>query len=248
MCLWSLCEDDHHVTAHVQARTTGLWGTAQGSRLTSRADADVITAKVQGRRGTVVKVETQTRRERPPLLYDLTLPAASRQHALRLLCGAHAHPGAIPLRKDLHHLPAHRVAPSLQQPQQGTAGPCRGHQRHTVFSLYSHDPGPGKRPSQLTSRHVDDPRKSPTTTPSSPQRSTWTQRHSPLTRSACTTSSPAASSPLFTRTPTLKRTTVITEVEGERFTTRGTVVLTHGWQEGLTPPGAQDRPPTMPQR
>ena len=50
----------------------GLWGNAQGSRFTIRAEADAITAKVQGRRGTVVKVEKQTRRERPPLLYDLT--------------------------------------------------------------------------------------------------------------------------------------------------------------------------------
>src|SRR5215831_7176542 len=34
----------------------------------------------------------------------------------------------------------------------------------------------------------------------------------------------------------LERTTIITEVEGERFTTRGTVVLAAGWRE-VDPPG-----------
>ena len=44
--------------------------------MTSRADADVITAKVQGRRGTVVKVETQTRREPAAVALRSDLPAA----------------------------------------------------------------------------------------------------------------------------------------------------------------------------
>src|SRR5205807_9552982 len=50
----------------------GRWGNAQGSRLATQAAADAIAAKVRGRRGTVAQVETQARRERPPLLYDLT--------------------------------------------------------------------------------------------------------------------------------------------------------------------------------
>src|SRR5713101_1830126 len=65
----------YEVVATFQARAgayNGLWGNAQGSRFTIRAEADAITAKVQGRRGTVVKVEKQARQERPPLLYDLT--------------------------------------------------------------------------------------------------------------------------------------------------------------------------------
>jgi hypothetical protein len=55
----------YEVVATFQARAgsyNGLWGNAQGSRLTIRADADAITAKVQDRRGTVVQVETQARR------------------------------------------------------------------------------------------------------------------------------------------------------------------------------------------
>src|SRR5215471_14454499 len=65
----------YEVVATFQASAgsyNGLWGNAQGSRFTTRAEADAITAKVQGRRGMVVKVEKQARRERPPLLYDLT--------------------------------------------------------------------------------------------------------------------------------------------------------------------------------
>jgi DNA topoisomerase-3 len=36
----------------------------------------------------------------------------------------------------------------------------------------------------------------------------------------------------------IERTTIITEVEGERFTTRGAVVLTAGWRE-VDPPGRE---------
>src|SRR5262249_34450808 len=52
----------------------GRWGNAQGSRLATQAAADAIAAKVRGRRGALAQVETQARREGPPLLYDLTAP------------------------------------------------------------------------------------------------------------------------------------------------------------------------------
>jgi DNA topoisomerase-3 len=50
----------------------GRWCNAQGSRFATQAAADAIVAKVRGRRGTVAEVEAQARRERPPLLYNLT--------------------------------------------------------------------------------------------------------------------------------------------------------------------------------
>ena len=50
----------------------GRWCNVQGSRFETKAAADVVAAKVRGRRGAVAQVETQTSRERPPLLYDLT--------------------------------------------------------------------------------------------------------------------------------------------------------------------------------
>src|SRR5262249_61031434 len=40
----------------------------------------------------------------------------------------------------------------------------------------------------------------------------------------------------------LERTTLSTEVEGERFTTRGTVVLAAGWQEVDPPRSARQAP------
>ena len=235
----------YEVVATFQASAgsyNGLWGNAQGSRLTTRPAADAITAKVQGRRGTVVKVEKQARQERPPLLYDLTSlqQAANARYAF---CSAHAHPGSIPLRKDLHHLPAHRVAPSLQQRQPGTAGLCRGRQRRPVSSLYLHDPGLGSV--SLTSRHVDD-----TKVTDHHAIIPATQRVDPAaspTRSACTTSSPAASSPLFTRTPS---SNARRSVPRSRASALPPVVLSCWRLAGrrLTRPGAQGRLPTMPQR
>ena len=54
------------------------------------------------------------------------------------------------------------------------------------------------------------------------------------------TSSRAASSRLFTRTPSLNAPPFITEVEGERFITRGTVVL-HGWLARGRAPGRSEK-------
>src|SRR5205807_480741 len=63
----------YEVVAEFQATAgsyRGLWCTEQRSRFETKAAADAVTAKMQGRRGTVVKVEKRASRERPPLLYD----------------------------------------------------------------------------------------------------------------------------------------------------------------------------------
>ena len=145
----------YEVVATFQASAgsyNGLWGNAQGSRLTTRAAADAITAKVQGRRGTVVKVEKQARRERPPLLYDLTSLqqaanaryAFSAAHTLTLAQSLYEKTFITYPRTASRHLSTQR--------QPGTAGPCRGRQRRPVSPLYSHDPGPGKRQPHIAPR------------------------------------------------------------------------------------------------
>ena len=225
----------YEVVATFQARAgsyTGLWGTAQGSRLTSRADADAITAKVQGRRGTVVKVETQTRRERPPLLYDLTSLqqaanaryAFSAAHTLTLAQSLYEKTFITYPRTASRHLSSSVNRELRGHVEAASVGPYLPF-IHTILARGS---------VSLTSRHVDDTK--------------VTDHHAiiPATQRV----DPAALPPdekrlydliarrflaAFYPDAALERTTLRTEVEGERFTTRGTVVLAAGWQE-VDPP------------
>src|SRR5437763_1591161 len=50
----------------------GRWFGRDGSRFDKQEDAEAIARKVEGKRGTVEKVEKKSVRERPPLLHDLT--------------------------------------------------------------------------------------------------------------------------------------------------------------------------------
>src|SRR6266571_3438807 len=196
----------YEVVATFQARAgsyNGLWGNAQGSRLTTRAEADAITAKVQGCRGTVVKVEKQSRQERPPLLYDLTSlqQAANARYAFS---AAHT----LTLAQSLYE------KTFLTYPRTAS--------RHLSSRV------------SLTSRHVDDTK--------------VTDHHAiiPATQRVAPAALPPDEKRLydliarrflaaFYPDAELERTTLSTEVEGERFTTRGTVVLAAGWQE-VDPP------------
>src|SRR6266571_2368437 len=196
----------YEVVATFQARAgsyNGLWGNAQGSRLTTRAEADAITAKVQGCRGTVVKVEKQSRQERPPLLYDLTSlqQAANARYAFS---AAHT----LTLAQSLYE------KTFLTYPRTAS--------RHLSSRV------------SLTSRHVDDTK--------------VTDHHAiiPATQRVAPAALPPDEKRLydliarrflaaFYPDAELERTTLSTEVEGERFTTRGTIVLAAGWQE-VDPP------------
>ena len=225
----------YEVVASFQASAgsyNGLWGNAQGSRFTIRAEADAITAKVQGRRGTVVKVEKQARRERPPLLYDLTSlqQAANARYAFS---AAHT----LSLAQSLYEktfITYPRTASRHLSSSINRA--LRGHVEAASVGLYL----PfirtilARGTLTLTSRHVDDKK--------------VTDHHAiiPATQRV----DPAGLSPdekrlydliarrflaAFYPDAALERTTLITEVEGERFTTRGSVVLAAGWQE-VDPP------------
>ena len=210
----------------------GLWGNAQGSRLTTRAAADAITAKVQGRRGIVVKVEKQARRERPPLLYDLTSLqqaanaryAFSAAHTLALAQALYEKTFITYPRTASRHLSSSINRELRSHVEAASVGPYLPFIR-TILTR-------GRL--SLTSRHVDDKK--------------VTDHHAiiPATQRV----DPAGLSPdekrlydlivrrflaAFYPDAELERTTFITEVEGERFTTRGTVVLAPSWQE-VDPP------------
>ena len=210
----------------------GLWGNARGSRCATRAEADAITARVQGRRGTVVKVEKQARRERPPLLYDLTsLQQAanvrygfSAAHTLSIAQSLYEKTFITYPRTASRHLSSSVNRELRDHVEAASVGPYLPFIR-TILA---------RGTVTLTSRHVDDKK--------------VTDHHAiiPATQRL----DPAALSPdekrlydliarrflaAFYPDAETERTTLSTEVEGERFTTRGSVGLAPGWHE-VDPP------------
>jgi DNA topoisomerase-3 len=213
----------------------GRWCNAQGSRLATQAAADAIAAKVRGRRGTVAQVEIQASRERPPLLYDLTAlqRAANARYAfpaartLDLAQALYEQKVITYPRTSSRHLST-SVNRELRRHVEATKfGPYLPF----VHTILAHGTV------TLTARHVDDTK--------------VTDHHAIIPTEQRV--DPAALSPdekrlydLIARRflaalypdAVIERTTIHTEVEGERFTTRGAVVLAAGWRE-VDPPARE---------
>jgi DNA topoisomerase-3 len=214
----------------------GRWCNAQGSRLATQAAADAIAANVRGRQGTVAQVETKASRERPPLLYDLTALqraanaryAFSAAHTLELAQALYDKKAITYPRTSSRYLST-CVNRELRRHVEATAfGPYLPF----VHTILAHGTV------TLTARHVDDTK--------------VTEHHAIIPTEQRV--DPVALSPdekrlydLIARRflaalypdAVIERTTILTEVEGERFTTRGAVVLAAGWRE-VDPP-ARDR-------
>lgn len=225
----------YEVVAEFQANAGsyhGLWRNAQGSRFETRAVADAITAKVQGRWGTIVKVEKKASQERPPLLYDLTSlqQAANARYAF-----AAAHTLALAqalYEKTFITYPrtaSHHLSTSLNRE-------LRGHVEATGVGPYLPFIGTilARGTLTLTARHVDDKKVTdhhaiiPTMQRVDPTVLSPDEKriYDLIARRFLAAFYPDAES---------ERTTLITEVESERFTTRGVVVLAAGWRE-VDPP------------
>ena len=213
----------------------GRWGNAQGSRLATQAAADAIAAKVRGRQGTVAQVETTASRERPPLLYDLTAlqRAANARYAFPAahtleLAQALYDKKAITYPRTASRYLSTSVNRELRRHVEATAfGPYIPF----VHTILAHGTV------TLTARHVDDTK--------------VTEHHAIIPTEQRV--DPVAISPdekrlydLIARRflaalypdAVIERTTILTEVEGERFTTRGAVVLAAGWRE-VDPPARE---------
>ena len=211
----------------------GRWCNAQGSRFATKAAADVVAAKVRGRRGAVAQVEKQASRERPPLLYDLT--------ALQRAANARY---AFPAARTLDLAQALYEKKVITYPRTSSRHLSTSVNRELRGHVEATKVGPyvpfvhtilAQGTVTLTARHVDDTK--------------VTEHHAIIPTEQRV--DPAALSPdekrlydliarrflaAFYPDAALERTTIITEVEGERFTTRGTVVLAAGWRE-VDPPG-----------
>ncbi|HEX7175276.1 MAG TPA: DNA topoisomerase 3, partial [Pyrinomonadaceae bacterium] len=210
----------------------GLWFGKDGTRFDKKEDADAIVAKVSGKTGAVAKVEKKKATERPPLLYDLTtlqraagvrygftatrtLELAQTLYEKKFLTyprTSSRHLSADVGKELRAHVEAARVGPYVK----------------FIEEILARDK------ITLTSRHMDDKK--------------VTDHHAVIPTKQRI--EPSALSPdekriydlvarrflaAFYPDAEIERTTVVTEAEGERFITRGAVVLVAGWRE-VDPP------------
>jgi DNA topoisomerase-3 len=210
----------------------GRWFDKKGSRFDKKEDAELIARKVEGKRGAVEKVEKKAVRERPPLLHDLT----SLQRAANVRYGFTA-ARTLELAQTLYE------KKFITYPRTSSRHLSSSVNNELEAHVRAASVGPyvafiekilSRGKPRLTSRHVDDKK--------------VTDHHAVIPTKQKIDG--GALSPdekriydliarrflaAFFPDAELERTTVVTEVEGERFITRGTVVLKAGWRE-VEPP------------
>ncbi len=211
----------------------GRWFGKDGSRFDKKEDAEAVVAKVAGKAGAVQSVEKKAAREKPPLLHDLT----SLQRAANVRYAFTA-AKTLELAQSLYEKKfVTYPRTSSRHLSKAVAGEIEAHVRAASVGPYvpfiEKILAAGKP--KLTSRHVDDKK--------------VTDHHAVIPTKQHVR--PEALSPdekrvydlvarrflaAFFPDAEIERTTVVTEAEGERFVTRGAVVLKAGWRE-VEPPG-----------
>jgi DNA topoisomerase-3 len=218
----------------------GTWLGPDGTRLAEKERAEAIADRVRGKTGAVERVERKRTKERPPLLYDLT----ALQRAANARYGFSA-ARTLELAQGLYEkklLTYPRT--SSRHLSKAVAADLRPH-------VAACDDGPytpfvarvlGEMKLVLTSRHVDDKK--------------VTDHHAIIptaerVRLSSLTDDERRLYGLVVRRflgaffpdAELERTVITTLVEGERFRTSGTVVLSPGWRE-VDPPGREAKRPS----
>src|SRR5919205_782286 len=213
------------------------WFGKDGSRFDKKEDAEAVVKKGEGKTGAVQSVEKKAAREKPPLLHDLTSlqRAANVRYAftaartLELAQSLYERKFITYPRTSSRHL-SKAVAEEIEaHVRAARVGPYAPFIEKILAS--------GKP--KLTSRHVDDKK--------------VTDHHAVIPTKQQI--KPDALSPdekrvydlvarrflaAFYPDAELERTTVVTAAEGEKFITRGTVVLKQGWRE-VEPPTREAR-------
>ena len=210
----------------------GRWFDKKGSRFDKREEADAIARKVEGKRGHVERVEKKGVREKPPLLHDLT----SLQRAANVRYGFTA-ARTLELAQSLYEKKFITYPRTSSRHLSSSVGQeLEAHVRAASVGPYVAfiEKILSKGKPRLTARHVDDKK--------------VTDHHAIIpTKQKIDGSSLAPDEKriydllarrflaAFFPDAELERTTVTTVAEGERFITRGTVVLKAGWRE-VEPP------------
>jgi len=215
----------------------GTWFGRDGNRIAEKDAAERIAEKVKGRTGQVEKVEKKAARERPPLLYDLT--ALQRAANARYSFTAAR---TLELAQSLYEKKAITYPrTSSRHLSSGVAKEIERHLAAVNFGPYSQfvDEIVARGKPSLTKRHADDKQVTdhhaiiPTTQAVRPEAFDADEKriYNLVARRFLAAFYPDAE---------IERTTIITGVEGERFMTRGSVVLKPGWR-AVDPPGESAR-------
>jgi DNA topoisomerase-3 len=217
----------------------GRWFGKDGTRFDKKEEAEAVARKVEGKTGAVEKVEKKAVRERPPLLHDLTSlqRAANVRYAftaartLELAQSLYEKKFITYPRTSSRHLSTDVAKELGAHVRAASVGP------YVAFIEKILAAGEPK----LSGRHVDDKK--------------VTDHHAVIPTKQKIDSS--ALSPdekrvydlvarrflaAFFPDAELERTTVVTAAAGERFITRGTVVLKAGWRE-VEPPARDKQKP-----
>ena len=203
---------------------------ASGSRATRRALERPASAPTRSSRrspartGVVESVERKEQTERAPLLYDLTSLQrdANRRFGFSARRTLQRRAGAV-RGQEGDHLSAYQRRATCPATSCRSCKPRAATLRPIAEYAAARD-ATCSRSTSCRSRASSTTRRSTTTTRSSRPTSSRRRSFSP-TSGASSTWSRGASSPSSTRRRRYARTTIVTEVEGERFRTRGKVTL-----------------------
>lgn len=211
----------------------GLWFNEKGSRFDVKEKAEAIALKVAGKTGVVAKVEKKASKERAPLLYDLTAlqRAANARYAfsaartLELAQSLYEKKFLTYPRTSSRHLSSSVNRELRGHIEAASVGPYVAF-INTILE---------KGKLTLTGRHVDDKK--------------VTDHHAIIPAKQRVDAAALSLDEkriydliarrflaAFYPDAEIERTTITTETEGEKFVTRGTVVLKAGWRE-VDPPG-----------
>ncbi|MGH9944585.1 MAG: DNA topoisomerase, partial [Pyrinomonadaceae bacterium] len=223
----------YEVVADFKAQAGEYRGTWQGkdgnSRFDKKEDAEAIVAKVSGRPGAIERIEKKASKERPPLLYDLTTLQRAANVRYGLTAEKTLEQAQTLYEKKLITYPrtaSRHLSTSVGAELRGHVEATGGVERYRPFVERIVAEGKLK----LSSRHVDDKKVTdhhaviPTTQRVNPNALTPDEKriYDLLARRFLAAFFPDAE---------LERTTITTVVEGEKFLTRGTVILKAGWRE-----------------
>jgi DNA topoisomerase-3 len=211
----------------------GRWFGKDGSRFDKKEEAEAVAKKVEGKSGEVRQVEKKAAREKPPLLHDLT----SLQRAANVRY-------AFTATKTLELAQSLYEKKFLTYPRTSSRHLSKAVAEEIEAHVRAASVGPyvpfiekilaGGKP-KLTGRHVDDKKVTDHHAVIPTKQRIKSDALSPDEKRVYDLVARRFLAAFFPDAE-LERTTVVTEVEGERFITRGTVVLKAGWRE-VEPPG-----------
>jgi DNA topoisomerase-3 len=216
----------------------GLWFKRDGSRFDRKDEAEAVAAKVTGKQGKVEKVDKKGVRERSPLLHDLTSLqrtanvrySFSAARTLELAQSLYEKKFITYPRTSSRHLSSSVNQEIKVHVEAAQVGPYV----EFIQTILS------KGKVALTNRHVDDKKVSDHHAIIPTRQRIEAQALSPdekriydlVVRRFLAAFYPDAE---------LEHTTILTEVAGEKFRTRGTVVLKAGWR-AVDPPAGERKP------